>query len=173
MFSYIEYRYTLKNNEKEEYIDLYIFRPIAYLIVKFLYKLPFTPNHYSLFALISGLLATNEMPKNHGLNSAILITVYCTLDLCGGMQARLKRNGRQHGKLINKIVDYSVHISLHSIFLRMLLKNQSYSILPNLIFGAASFKILHSLLYDLFIDIQPYHSNMPILANPILIPICK
>ncbi len=160
MFSFKEYQYTLKNKEKEEYLDLYLFRPIAYLIVKFLYHLPLTPNHYSLFALICGILATIEMTKNHGLNSVLLITVFCTLDCCDGMQARLKKNGTQHGKLIDGIVDYSVNIILHGTYLKMLFINQTNSILPYLFFGAASFKILHSLIYDLFIDSLPDYSNL-------------
>lgn len=149
------YKIAIKNNEKEEYLDTYFFRPMAYIIVKLFYQLPLNPNHYSFFALVSGIASAIALSKNYYLISIMLVILFCTFDCCDGMQARLKKNGSKNGKLIDGLVDYIVNIVLLSSYLIKLFQNKSTFLLIVLFFGAAVFKIFHSLLYDLYMENLP------------------
>ena len=52
-----EYKSSLKNVHAEEFLDIYFFRPIAFVIVKIFYQFPLTPNHYSFLSFVAGFTA--------------------------------------------------------------------------------------------------------------------
>ena len=49
-----EYRSMLKAPELEEILDLVLFRPVAFVLVKLLQPTPITPNHVTLFSFLPG-----------------------------------------------------------------------------------------------------------------------
>ena len=89
-----EYQKSLKNLHAEEPLDVYFYRPPAFIIVKTFYRFPITPNHYSFLALLSGLAAGFNLMK--GTTSgyqwgAFYFLLFAILDCCDGMVARLKK----------------------------------------------------------------------------------
>lgn len=148
-----EYKKSLKNIHAEEPLDIYFYRPLAFVIVKTFYALPLTPNHYSFLALVSGVASGYHFLK--GTESgyqwgAFLFLLFAVLDCCDGMVARLKKNGTEFGRLIDGIVDYTVNIIVY-FTLAAGMRNQVTSdvIQPwMLVVLAGISKAIHSISYD-------------------------
>lgn len=114
---YHEYISSLKRPEAEEFIDIYFFRPIAFVIVKLLYRFPITPNQYSFAAFLSGIASAYYflLPDN-GVNRFIgvwFFFFFAVLDCADGMQARMKKNGSPMGRIIDGLVDWSVNAAVY------------------------------------------------------------
>ncbi|MGZ3808010.1 MAG: hypothetical protein ACXVCE_07990, partial [Bacteriovorax sp.] len=91
-----EYQKSLKNVHAEEPLDVYFYRPLAFIIVKTFYAFPITPNHYSFLALLSGIASGFHFLKGtpEGFQKgAFFFLLFAILDCCDGMVARLKKNG--------------------------------------------------------------------------------
>jgi len=148
-----EYKKSLKNIHAEEPVDIYFFRPIAFVVVKSLYALPITPNQYSFLALMSGVGAGYNFYK--GTESgyqwgAFYFLLFAVLDCCDGMVARLKKNGTEFGRLIDGIVDYTVNMIVYfSLALGMRHQFSASVIQPwMLVILAGISKAFHSISYD-------------------------
>ncbi len=92
----IEYKKSLKNIHAEEPLDVYLYRPMAFIIVKALYSTSLTPNQYSLLALLSGIAAGGCFLQGTYLGlqwGGFFFLLFAILDRCDGMVARLKKNG--------------------------------------------------------------------------------
>jgi len=110
-----EYRRSLKAVDVEEAVDLAVYRPLGFLLVKAVYKTSVTPNQISLFSILIGLLAG----LGYGLGrrstvvaGAVLLAFSIVLDCADGQLARLKKNGTRFGRLLDGLVDYSVNLSV-------------------------------------------------------------
>lgn len=149
-----EYKKSLKNVHAEEPLDVYFFRPLAFIIVKAFYRFPITPNQYSLLALLSGIAAGFNLMK--GTTSgfewgAFYFLLFAVLDCCDGMVARLKKNGTEFGRLIDGIVDYTVNII---VYFTLALGVQKSFVMTGmfqpwmLVVLAGISKAIHSISYD-------------------------
>jgi len=154
-----DYSKSLKSLHAEELADVYLFRPLAFVIVKLFYSLPLTPNHYSFLSLLSGIGASFYFIRGDAhslkLGSAFFV-LSCVLDCCDGMVARLKKNGSEFGKLIDGVVDYLVNIF---VFLSLAYGLQAQSqqgtsaLSALLLFPLAGVsKIIHSIIYDYYLS---------------------
>lgn len=152
-----EYKKSLKNLHAEEPLDVYFYRPLAFVIVKSLYSLPITPNQYSLLALLSGVASGYYFVKGDQVSlqwGAFYFFLFAVLDCCDGMVARLKKNGTELGRLIDGLVDYTVNAIVY-ITLAVGLKKQISTDLIHpwiLIVGAGLSKALHSICYDRYLN---------------------
>lgn len=108
-----EYRGSLKNIHAEEMLDVYFFRPIAFVIVKSFYSLPLTPNHYSLMSFVSGMASAYYFGNARFGLGAFFFFLFAVLDCCDGMQARMKKNGSEFGRFIDGLVDYSSNFACY------------------------------------------------------------
>lgn len=148
-----EYKKSLKNIHAEEPVDIYVFRPMAFVIVKSFYSLPLTPNHYSFLALLSGVAAGYHFFQGTEAGyqwGAFYFLLFAVLDCCDGMVARLKKNGTEFGRLIDGIVDYTVNIIVY-FTLAAGMKNQAGTELIQpwiLVILAGISKAFHSISYD-------------------------
>ncbi|TFH37499.1 MAG: CDP-alcohol phosphatidyltransferase family protein [Bacteroidia bacterium] len=110
-----EYRRSLKRIEVEEMVDLFFYRPLAFLIVKSVYNTKITPDNLTFAAIIMGLtgaaLYTPGMPHTTRLG-ALFIVFFVILDCSDGQLARLKKNGTPAGRLLDGIADYIVTTAL-------------------------------------------------------------
>ena len=52
-----EYKKSLKMREVEEIFDLFIYRPLAFLLVRMVYKTKITPNNITSIAILMGVTA--------------------------------------------------------------------------------------------------------------------
>ncbi len=112
-----EYRRSLKMPEAEEYLDLLLYRPAAYLFVMGVKSTPITPNQITFLSLIAGCFAAYQFSL--GVESALFIggiwyAIANILDCADGQLARIKKNGTPLGRIIDGIADY---ISSVAIFL--------------------------------------------------------
>lgn len=146
-----EYRSSLKNVHAEEFLDVYFFRPIAFVIVKTFYSLPLTPNHYSLFSFLSGFTAAWFFYQTEFKWGAFFFFLFAVLDCCDGMQARMKKNGSEFGRFIDGLVDYTSNIACYVALAFGVVKAIPMTgSIPTvyLVVLAGVSKALHSIMYD-------------------------
>ena len=104
-----EYRRSLKTPEAEEALDLVLYRPIAFLFVKTIYRLPITPNQVTVLSMLAGLLAGWEFSiasSSAYAWGAFWYFVANVLDCSDGQLARLQQSGTLLGRLVDGIADY-------------------------------------------------------------------
>ncbi|MBV6478343.1 MAG: hypothetical protein HGGPFJEG_01095 [Ignavibacteria bacterium] len=110
-----EFKQSLKTVDSEEILDLVIFRPISFVLVKLIYNTNITPNHISIVALFFGILS--GIFYGFGTYSFFVLAsasfaVCNTLDCMDGQLARLKKNGTRIGRVIDGFIDYITSISI-------------------------------------------------------------
>lgn len=112
-----EYKASLKSMVVEEFLDLFFFRPIAFLLVKLLYRFPITPNQISVTAMIVGVIG--GIVFAFGTPQALFWGAFLygsanVIDCSDGMIARLKHNGTKTGRIIDGAVDYVVSFFVYN-----------------------------------------------------------
>jgi hypothetical protein len=113
---FTEYKQSLKMAEVEEAVDMFIYRPLAFLLVKAIYKTNITPDNLTLGAIVLGL--TGGFFYTFGLHhtsviGAIFYILFIILDCSDGQLARLKKNGTKIGRLLDGIADYIVVAAIY------------------------------------------------------------
>lgn len=110
-----EYRRSLKMAEAEELLDLLIYRPVAFVLVKVLYHLPITPNQMTYASLVAGLFSAMEFARGTDAGfrwGALWYAAANVLDCGDGMLARLKHSGTPLGRLVDGVVDWISSIAI-------------------------------------------------------------
>lgn len=110
-----EYKKSLKMAEAEEILDLILYRPIAFVIVKLIYRLPITPNQITYGALVAGLISAYQFSKGTASGfawGAIWYAIANVLDCGDGMLARLQKSGTPLGRLVDGIVDWVSSVAI-------------------------------------------------------------
>lgn len=111
-----EYKKSLKDISVEATLDLYLFRPIGFVIVKLIYRFPVTPNQLSFSAIVTGIISGVLFAKGGAagfLYAGIFYGVTNILDCCDGMIARLKKTGTYTGRIIDGFVDYVKTVAMY------------------------------------------------------------
>jgi phosphatidylglycerophosphate synthase len=111
-----EYKKSLKMREVEEIFDLYIYRPLAFLIVRAVYKTKITPNNITFIAILMGLTAGYFYSLGKPVYfkaGALFYLAFNILDCSDGQLARLKKNGNHIGRLIDGIGDYIATLAVY------------------------------------------------------------
>lgn len=146
-----EYRSSLKNVHAEEFLDVYFYRPIAFVIVKSLYSLPLTPNNYSFMSFSAGMISAVLFYNGIFHWGAFFFFLFAVLDCCDGMQARMKKNGSEFGRFVDGLVDYVSNIACYIALGFGVVKAMPMTgSIPTvyLIIAAGVSKALHSITYD-------------------------
>jgi phosphatidylglycerophosphate synthase len=110
-----EYKNSLKMAEAEEILDLVIYRPIAFVIVKLVYRTPITPNQMTYGALVAGLISAFEFAQGTARGFAFGAMWYAianVLDCGDGMLARLQKSGTPLGRIVDGIVDWVSSVAI-------------------------------------------------------------
>ena len=104
-----EYKSLLKPLPIESLPDLFLLRPIAFILVKLLYYSPVTPNQVSvssmIFGISSGLCFSKGTPGSFAL-AGMFYGIALILDCADGMLARIKKNGTPTGRIVDGLTDY-------------------------------------------------------------------
>lgn len=111
-----QYKDSLKQVEAEEILDLIIYRPVAFLLVKISYPLNITPNQVSVIALFFGILSGIFFGfgiYEYTLLGAFSYLICNILDCADGQIARLKKNGSKVGRIIDGSIDYIVSTAVY------------------------------------------------------------
>ncbi len=140
-----EYRKSLKLFVTEEIFDIFIFRIIAFILIKAIYRLPITPNHLTLTSLIFGILCGYFIAnENIGLAFMFLV-VHNVLDCADGQLARIKKSGTLLGRFLDGFVDYIVFAT---IYIAILINTYSGIQTVAIAVISALSNILHSMIID-------------------------
>jgi len=110
-----EYKNSLKMAEVEEPLDLVFYRPVAFAIVKLIYRFPITPNQVTLLSLGAGIVAAfyfSVGTPGAFVAAAIWYAACNTLDCCDGMLARLQGSGSPLGRLVDGIADWVIAVAI-------------------------------------------------------------
>ncbi|MCZ7556476.1 MAG: CDP-alcohol phosphatidyltransferase family protein [Bacteroidia bacterium] len=111
-----EYKRSLKMVEVEEKLDLFLYRPLAFLFVKLIYRTSLTPNQITLLSMlfgIAGALCIGSGDAGLLPLAALLLLAYDVLDCSDGQLARLKQNGTRTGRILDGFADYIVSFSMY------------------------------------------------------------
>ncbi len=100
----------------EEWIDAYVNRPLAAIIVKAVLHTPITPNGLTFIGMGIGsaagvCFALGRMPML--CLGAALLFVTMILDCADGQLARARGGGSRTGRILDGVADYVVGISIH------------------------------------------------------------
>lgn len=109
------YTYTssVKSDISDEWINTYLLRPLAGLLVRLLYRTPVTPNQVTLAAIAAGLLAAFLYAiGSPALTAAagLCITLKDILDSADGQLARAKELYSRAGRFLDSIGDFAVNL---------------------------------------------------------------
>lgn len=106
---YNEYINSLKMLEVEEVFDLIFYRPLAFLLVKLVYRTNLTPNQITIIAVVWGILGGISFAEGSAMGffiGGILFILYDVFDCSDGQLARLKKNGTKIGRILDGFADY-------------------------------------------------------------------
>jgi phosphatidylglycerophosphate synthase len=148
-----EYIRSLKRPDVEEWADLFLFRPLAFLLVKAIYRTNVTPNQLSVFSVMlgvaAGILIGTGGPAT-AVPGAALLFLSIVVDCADGQLARLKNNGTPLGRLVDGAIDYvgiAVYLGLGFGFAAVSSRPIRWWVL---ILAAAGANILHSIVFDYY-----------------------
>jgi phosphatidylglycerophosphate synthase len=116
-----DYRRMLKGPELEEPFDVWVYRPLAYVIVKLIAPTRITPDHVTGFNLLPGLAAAAcywQGTPGAYLAGACLLFVTNVLDCVDGMLARVRGAGSATGYILDGLADYLIQTALWVALLR-------------------------------------------------------
>lgn len=149
-----EYRRSLKMKEVEEVLDLIFYRPIAFVLVRAVYKTEITPNDLTITAILFGLMAgcfySMGQPAYFKIG-AICYLAFNILDCSDGQLARLKKNGNNIGRIIDGIADYLATLAVYlGIVIGFAFNSDKiyYWLIMTLIAGIST--IVHGVLVDYY-----------------------
>ncbi len=110
-----EYKNSLKLAEVEESLDLFFYRPAAFLLVKAIYRLPITPNQVTGLSLVAGLISGWCFAQGTVawfFFAGIWYAVANIFDCADGMLARLQGSGTPFGRLVDGVADWVISTAI-------------------------------------------------------------
>lgn len=103
-----EYRASLKSVAVEEPIDLWLHRPLAFLLAKASLKTPITPNQLTVVSMLLGVLsglAMSDRSREGECVAAGLLFLSAVVDCSDGMLARMRGRGSELGRMLDGVAD--------------------------------------------------------------------
>jgi phosphatidylglycerophosphate synthase len=99
---------SLKPLEVEESIDVYVHRPLAYLLTRALYPLPISPDAVTALSILAGIASAVSLlaPFPHHLQAAgVLLFLSAVLDCADGQLARMRGTSSLFGRMLDGTAD--------------------------------------------------------------------
>lgn len=149
---FTEYKKSLKMSEVEEFVDLIIYRPLAFLLIKLIYNTRITPDQLTLAAIVMGLIG--GLFYSFGLQpssniGAVFFILFIILDCSDGQLARLKKNGSSMGRLLDGIADYIV---VSAIYIAIAIGYSQKDGQPLFILGLLGLSGVSIIIQDMLVD---------------------
>ncbi len=111
-----DFRKSLKDAQFDEPVTMYIFRPVAFIFVKLLYKTRIVPNQISFFGIGLGIASSFILATGtkESIPYAVILYFFAIVaDNADGMLARLTNKGTPLGRIIDGFSDYVVGIVMY------------------------------------------------------------
>lgn len=103
-----DYLATVKSVDVEEPIDLWVHRPIAYLLARALYPTPVSPDFVTLMSIVfgvaSGVCIWREFPHHMQLGG-LLLFASAVVDCADGQLARMRKTSSAWGRALDGSAD--------------------------------------------------------------------
>lgn len=102
------YRASLKSIDVEEPIDLFVHRPLAFVVAKLAERTPLTPNHLTLISMSLGLVAGVVLlrsPVGPAPLAGALLFSSQVIDCSDGMLARMRKSSSEIGRMLDGVAD--------------------------------------------------------------------
>ena len=144
------YRKTLKPKETEEFINSWLFRPAAFLIVWLVRNTKMTPNHLTIMSCISGITSGVMIALGQHILGFVAMFLMVVLDCADGQLARLTGKSSKVGKMLDVTADVTSYLSFFtgvSVFRYSITGNPAEFYFIPLSFIAIFFNII---FYDQF-----------------------
>ncbi|MFN8508967.1 MAG: CDP-alcohol phosphatidyltransferase family protein [Deinococcaceae bacterium] len=107
------YVQSLKPRPRIEYLNAWVYRPLAHLVVKALLNTSIKPPHIVFFHTFLGLMAAREISKTGGgFWAALLINLKTVLDNADGQLARARKETSEMGRYLDTEMDWVVNAAL-------------------------------------------------------------
>ncbi|MGC4070019.1 MAG: CDP-alcohol phosphatidyltransferase family protein [Polyangiaceae bacterium] len=132
------YLKSLKPLEIEEPIDVWVHRPLAYLLALGLYPTPVSPNAVTFFSILCGLAAGGSMVcefPHHMALGGLFIFLSAVVDCADGQLARMRRTSSAFGRMLDGVADAIVSAVIVAGGAVVVLRERSSSMLELVVFG--------------------------------------
>lgn len=110
---FADYLRSLKSLDVEEPVDLYVHRPLAYLLTRLLYPTRVTPNTVTVMSIASGLVAGVSLVWPYAWHlqvAGLAILLSAVLDCADGQLARLRGTSSAFGRMLDGVADMAVSV---------------------------------------------------------------
>lgn len=121
-----EYRASLKPLDVEEPIDVYVHRPLGFIVAKLSMPTPITPNFITLCSILAGVAAAVMIywrGPYHMPIAGLLVFLSAVLDCADGQLARMRKSYSALGRMLDGVADLVVTAavvpaSVYAVWLR-------------------------------------------------------
>lgn len=99
---------SLKAREVEETIDVYVHRPVAYVLAKALYPTPISPDTVTALSILAGIASAASLLvkfPHHLQASGLLLFLSAVLDCADGQLARMRKTSSLFGRMLDGTAD--------------------------------------------------------------------
>src|SRR5258706_12046514 len=103
---WLGYRASLKPLEVEEPIDVYIHRPLSYLLARACFRLPISPDFITLSSIVFGLASAAALLAtfpHHLQVGGLLLFGSAVLDCADGQLARMRGTSSMFGRMLDGV----------------------------------------------------------------------
>ncbi len=103
-----DYRASLKPLDVEEPVDVFVHRPVGYVIARLALRTPVTPNQITVASMVLGLGAGVAMAArfpHHEVVAGAGLLISASLDCADGMLARMRRSFSEIGRMLDGVAD--------------------------------------------------------------------
>lgn len=148
------YKASVKSDLSDELINTYLLRPVAGVLVRFLYSTPVTPNQVTLASIAAGFAAA--LVYGLGGPSAIvtaglLVTLKDLLDSADGQLARAKNQFSRKGRFLDSVGDFLVDLALFTAIGSLLFRESGdpmMAVLAFLGFAGLTLRVSYHVFYQ-------------------------
>lgn len=148
-----EYKKSLKMLEVEEFLDLILYRPLALLFVRVVYRTPITPNAVTVLSFFSGLASASCFAQGTASGLAwggLWYAVANVLDCSDGQLARLQGSGTPLGRLVDGVVDWAISVAIFAGLAIGLHRASGDAGVWYYVAAAGFTSALHAFMFDLY-----------------------
>jgi phosphatidylglycerophosphate synthase len=99
---------SLKPREVEETIDVYVHRPLAYVLTRAFFRLPISPDFVTLLSILAGIASALSLLASfpHHLQvGGLLLFLSAVLDCADGQLARMRGTSSLFGRMLDGSAD--------------------------------------------------------------------
>ena len=161
------YDLSVKSSVSDEIINVYVIRPLAGILVRFLYITPITPNLVTIAATVAGMSAAVLFFFDTSTTTILAggcILLKDILDSADGQLARAKNMISRAGRFLDSIGDFAVNLLVFAAIGYVLGEregNAVYLLLALLCFLGITFRVSYHVFYQTsFLHLQKrYNTN--------------